>query len=359
MLSLDPSTGSLTVPLWVLAVVLAVLVAMTIFAIARAGAARTVLGLIGIVILGYAGWVGWALLDRSAASERAAEHRAFEQRAAALAANGRVPGQALACLGGMAGEQVESACERAVFATPDSSRRRWPTWRRKWRCSSDALDASRPRRRITTRSLCLFGAALRPTATASSRMCCCSRKTAPPISAPRWRCCATPITCAPTCRKNRSTGWSPSMRQAGRTRASVRRWPTCRGSLLGLRGHRQAFRFPRSTISRPRPQFRRSTSWVPNRPRGAAAPVRQPPHRRRPRPPAHQHRAGGRGNTGRRCRRAAAGRAPTGRARARPRVSRCAAAGAAAAGTRRARAGATAIAIGCCVTRIDFHAPSP
>ena len=143
MLSLDPSTGSLTVPLWVLAVVLAVLVAMTIFAIARAGAARTVLALIGILILGYAGWVGWALLNRSAASERAAEHHAFEQRAAALAANGRVPGQALACLGGMAGEQVESACERAVFATPDLVAAAVAYVAAQVALLSDALDASR------------------------------------------------------------------------------------------------------------------------------------------------------------------------------------------------------------------------
>jgi len=143
MLSFDPSTGSLTAPLWVLAVVLAVVVAMAIFAIARAGTARMVLVLLGILILGYAGWIGWALLDRSAANERAAEHRAFEQRAATLAANARVPGQALACLGGMAGEQVESACERAVFATPDSVAAAVAYVAAQVALLTDALDASR------------------------------------------------------------------------------------------------------------------------------------------------------------------------------------------------------------------------
>jgi hypothetical protein len=120
MFSLDPSTGSLIVPLWVSAIVLAALVVMTIFAIARSGAARPVLALIGIAALGYVGWAGWALLERSAASERRAERQAFEQRVAALAAGTRAPGTALSCLEGLAGEQVETACERAVFATPDS-----------------------------------------------------------------------------------------------------------------------------------------------------------------------------------------------------------------------------------------------
>jgi len=116
MFSFDPSTGSLAVPFWVMAVILAALVVMAVFAIARSGAARTVLALIGIAILAYAGWVGWMLVGRS----EAAEHRAFEQRAAMLAASTRVPGTPLSCLQGMAGEQVESACERVVFASPDS-----------------------------------------------------------------------------------------------------------------------------------------------------------------------------------------------------------------------------------------------
>ncbi|MBV8510288.1 MAG: hypothetical protein JO289_08980, partial [Xanthobacteraceae bacterium] len=65
-------------------------------------------------------WFAWSLMGRSAQSEKLAERQSFEQRAAALAASARAPGVALGCLGGMAGEQVEAACERAVFATPDS-----------------------------------------------------------------------------------------------------------------------------------------------------------------------------------------------------------------------------------------------
>jgi hypothetical protein len=80
----------------------------------------TVFGWFGVVILAYAGWVSWTLLDHSAASERTADRRALEQRAATLAAHAWGPGPALSCLAGMSGEQVETACENAVFATPDT-----------------------------------------------------------------------------------------------------------------------------------------------------------------------------------------------------------------------------------------------
>ena len=120
MFSLDPATGSLVVPLWASGVALALLVVMTIFAVARAGGARTVIALIGIAALAYAGWVGWTLAEHAAVSQRNAEREALAQRAMALAASAQAPGTALGCLAGMAGEQVEIACERAVFATPDT-----------------------------------------------------------------------------------------------------------------------------------------------------------------------------------------------------------------------------------------------
>jgi hypothetical protein len=120
MFSIDPATGSLVVPLWMSVIALAVLVVMTIFAIARAGAGRAVAALIGILALAYGGWIGWTMVDHAVARERNAEREALAQRAMAIAASAQVPGTPLGCLEGMAGEQVESACERAVFATPDT-----------------------------------------------------------------------------------------------------------------------------------------------------------------------------------------------------------------------------------------------
>jgi hypothetical protein len=64
--------------------------------------------------------VAWSLIARNAGTERMADRQNLERRAAALDAGARAPGMALSCLGGIAGEQVEAACERAVFATPDT-----------------------------------------------------------------------------------------------------------------------------------------------------------------------------------------------------------------------------------------------
>ena len=120
MFKFDAARGSLMMPLWAMAILLALLVIALAFAIARSGAARTLRGIGVLVVLGFAAWVAWSLMGRSAQTEKMAERQSFEQRAAALAASARAPGVALGCLGGMAGEQVEAACERAVFATPDS-----------------------------------------------------------------------------------------------------------------------------------------------------------------------------------------------------------------------------------------------
>ena len=51
----------------------------------------------------------------------ASERRALQARASELANRALAPGSALACLGSQAGEAVETACEKSVFATPESA----------------------------------------------------------------------------------------------------------------------------------------------------------------------------------------------------------------------------------------------
>src|SRR5471032_3467921 len=53
--------------------------------------------------------------------QRSAERRALLQRNNELNASAVAPGSALACLDGGAGETVENACEKAVFANPQSA----------------------------------------------------------------------------------------------------------------------------------------------------------------------------------------------------------------------------------------------
>ncbi|MDR3421365.1 MAG: hypothetical protein P4L80_09025 [Xanthobacteraceae bacterium] len=51
---------------------------------------------------------------------RGAERRIFEMRAEELAGRALVPGSPLACMDAVAGENVEAACEKALFASPAS-----------------------------------------------------------------------------------------------------------------------------------------------------------------------------------------------------------------------------------------------
>jgi hypothetical protein len=63
------------------------------------------------------------IIDRLATNERMAEQRDLRLRDSQLSVSALAPGSPLACLDGVAGEQVENACERAVFADAQSTAR--------------------------------------------------------------------------------------------------------------------------------------------------------------------------------------------------------------------------------------------
>jgi hypothetical protein len=117
----DFLTGTLALSVFGLGAVLAVIALIGVVAFRRAGAAgpfgamsRVVLMLVGAII-------AWALLDRFASQEHAADRRAFDARTAELTARAIVPGSALACLDAVASGPIESACEKALFATPEAT----------------------------------------------------------------------------------------------------------------------------------------------------------------------------------------------------------------------------------------------
>ena len=82
------------------------------------GARRLLLPIVVVVLTGVA---VVSILDRMAQDERGTERRALTQRSAELTAQALVPGSALACLDGAAGEVVENTCEKAVFAGAQST----------------------------------------------------------------------------------------------------------------------------------------------------------------------------------------------------------------------------------------------
>jgi hypothetical protein len=63
---------------------------------------------------------GWTYVSRSNDRDRADERRSLDQRAADLIGRAVAPGSAIACLEATNTETVEGACERAVFASPET-----------------------------------------------------------------------------------------------------------------------------------------------------------------------------------------------------------------------------------------------
>jgi hypothetical protein len=62
--------------------------------------------------------LAWAFLAGASGRDQSAERRSLETRAAQLTVQALAPSSPLACLDGMAGESVEAACEKALFAAP-------------------------------------------------------------------------------------------------------------------------------------------------------------------------------------------------------------------------------------------------
>lgn len=122
MLGVDPEIGTSALRLWVAAGSAAFLILACMLALfwspARASGSR--LSRVGFVVgcAAFGAAMTWAFLDRGDLGNRGAERRALELRAQELTAQALAPGSPLACLDAVAGESVEAACEKALFASP-------------------------------------------------------------------------------------------------------------------------------------------------------------------------------------------------------------------------------------------------
>src|SRR5262245_5508343 len=114
-------TGTMSLPAWAVITGLAAISAALAVLRMRAGfdgrgAAWAQVALVAVAVL-----AGWWLLDHFARRDAAADERAFEARALELTTRALAPGSALACLDAIAGDAVEDACEKTVFATPEAT----------------------------------------------------------------------------------------------------------------------------------------------------------------------------------------------------------------------------------------------
>jgi len=134
-------SDTVTLPVWTAAAAGAAFVFLVVLAVSRPGAGRraSVLGRGALVLVALlAGWSAfdrfvlqgqlagrepptgqWADIDRPLPA--AAERQALDARAHELAGRALAPGSALACLAGNAGDTVEAACEKAVFASAEAT----------------------------------------------------------------------------------------------------------------------------------------------------------------------------------------------------------------------------------------------
>lgn len=112
-------SGEFAVPFWTAGALAAVFVAGCVVVFNRSGT-----GMIGAVvrysIIVIGALMAWTFVDRAAMRDRDADGRAIEARAAELTTRAVATGSSLACLDGLAGETLESACERAIFASPET-----------------------------------------------------------------------------------------------------------------------------------------------------------------------------------------------------------------------------------------------
>jgi hypothetical protein len=121
MVGVDPEIGSSSLHLWIAAGSAALLVAACAMAFVRSrtNVANALERSAVIAVVGSLGAVmAWAFFDRSPARDYDADRRALEIRAQELTAHSLAPGSALPCLDALAGESVEAACEKLLFASP-------------------------------------------------------------------------------------------------------------------------------------------------------------------------------------------------------------------------------------------------
>jgi len=120
MLEVNAAAGTLTLPIWAAGAASAVFLALVLLAIGRAGVAASINVLFRVAIVAIAVSAGWLYFQRMERQEQSAELRLLDERLAALLVRAVAPGSALSCLDELAGETVEAACEKAVFASPEA-----------------------------------------------------------------------------------------------------------------------------------------------------------------------------------------------------------------------------------------------
>jgi len=114
-------TGAVMLPGWILAVVVALVVVVCALVAMRCGFDIRSTSVAPIAAVFIVAVTAACVLDHLAARDLAAERRAVDARAFELKMRALAPGSALACLEATAGEMVQDSCEKALFASPETT----------------------------------------------------------------------------------------------------------------------------------------------------------------------------------------------------------------------------------------------
>ncbi len=117
----DSMTGTIILLLWAAGVVSALVIVIGVLAFREFAMRDTIAVLLRTATVLAGAVLVWAWLDASMLREYAAERRALDARASELTARAIAPGSALACLNSVGNEIVETACEQALFASPQAA----------------------------------------------------------------------------------------------------------------------------------------------------------------------------------------------------------------------------------------------
>lgn len=115
------ATGLMGLPAWAGAVLVAFVVVVSVLVFLRRGLGDRRDVLLSIAVLLVAASMGWVAVDLLAGRDPAGQRRSLDMRVLELTAQAMMPGSALACLDAIAGETVETSCEKAVFASPEAT----------------------------------------------------------------------------------------------------------------------------------------------------------------------------------------------------------------------------------------------
>jgi len=122
MLGVDPEFETSILRLWFAAGSTALLILLCVLALfqPQLQVALTPVRRAGVAIVGAAlgAAMAWSLASAPSSGGRGAERHSFELRVEELGGRAFAPGSPLTCLDALAGDGVEAACEKALFATP-------------------------------------------------------------------------------------------------------------------------------------------------------------------------------------------------------------------------------------------------